>query len=71
MAPLSKEIRPISSRSPPHLGPAVPEVNTPWFKLYLYHLTGAGPPTLLIPQVSNKIIISSLIKQRSQDLKRT
>lgn len=50
MAPLSKEIRPISSRSPPHLGPAVPEVNTAWFKLYLYHVTASGPPTLLLPQ---------------------
>lgn len=50
MAPLCKEIRPISSRSPPHLGPAAPEVNTPWFKLYMYYVTGSGPPTLLLPQ---------------------
>ncbi|KAJ9590387.1 hypothetical protein L9F63_016578, partial [Diploptera punctata] len=48
MAPLSKEIRPISSCMPPHLGPAVPEVNTVWFKLYIYHLTGYGPPSLLL-----------------------
>lgn len=48
MAPLSKEVRPICSLSPPHLGPAVPEVNSLWFKLFLYHLTGYGPPSLLL-----------------------
>lgn len=48
MAPLSKEIRPISSCVPPHLGPAIPEVNTVWFKLFVYHLTGYGPPSLLL-----------------------
>ncbi|KAK7793931.1 hypothetical protein R5R35_011860 [Gryllus longicercus] len=48
MAPLCKEIRPISSCVPPHLGPAIPEVNTVWFKLFIYHLTGYGPPTLLL-----------------------
>jgi len=26
VAPLSNEIRPVSSCSPPHLGPAIPEV---------------------------------------------
>ncbi|XP_046398087.1 protein FAM91A1 [Ischnura elegans] len=50
MAPLSKEIRPISSCVPPHLGPAIPEVNSPWFKLFLYHITGSGPPSLLLPK---------------------
>ncbi|KAG8225235.1 hypothetical protein J437_LFUL009805, partial [Ladona fulva] len=48
MAPLSKEIRPISSCVPPHLGPAIPEVNSPWFKLFMYHITGSGPPSLLL-----------------------
>ncbi|KAJ8985709.1 hypothetical protein NQ317_014358 [Molorchus minor] len=48
MAPLSREVRPITSLSPPHLGPAVPEVNTLWFKLFLYHMTGYGPPSLLL-----------------------
>lgn len=48
MAPLSKEVRPILSFSPPHLGPAVPEVNSLWFKLFIYHITGYGPPTLLL-----------------------
>lgn len=48
MAPLSREVQPIMSLSPPHLGPAVPEVNTLWFKLFLYHMTGYGPPSLLL-----------------------
>ncbi|XP_049846407.1 protein FAM91A1 isoform X1 [Schistocerca gregaria] len=48
MAPLSKEIRPISSCMPPHLGPAIPEVNSVWFKLFIYYITGYGPPSLLL-----------------------
>ncbi|KAG5880597.1 hypothetical protein JTB14_002402 [Gonioctena quinquepunctata] len=48
MAPLCREVRPVTSLSPPHLGPAVPEVNTLWFKLFLYHITGYGPPSLLL-----------------------
>jgi hypothetical protein len=48
MAPLSREVRPVISLNPPHLGPAVPEVNSLWFKLFLYHVTGYGPPSLLL-----------------------
>lgn len=48
MAPLSREVRPVTSYAPPHLGPVVPEINSIWFKLYLYHATGYGPPSLLL-----------------------
>ncbi|XP_065347733.1 protein FAM91A1 [Cloeon dipterum] len=48
MAPLCREIRPVASCGPPHLGPALPEVNSAWFKLFLYRLTGQGPPSLLL-----------------------
>ncbi|KAL8571463.1 hypothetical protein ACOMHN_051169 [Nucella lapillus] len=48
MAPLSNEIRPVSSSVPQHMGPAIPEVSSLWFKLYLYSLTGCGPPSLLL-----------------------
>ncbi|CAL1540912.1 unnamed protein product [Lymnaea stagnalis] len=48
MAPLSKEIRPVSSCVPQHIGPAIPEVSSVWFKLFIYHLTGSGPPSLLL-----------------------
>ncbi|XP_068431956.1 protein FAM91A1 isoform X2 [Clinocottus analis] len=52
MAPLSNEIRPISSCTPQHIGPAIPEVSSIWFKLYLYHITGQGPPSLLLSKGS-------------------
>ncbi|MEE6463183.1 hypothetical protein FKM82_005809 [Ascaphus truei] len=48
MAPLTNEIRPISSCTPQHIGPAIPEVSSIWFKLYVYHVTGQGPPSLLL-----------------------
>uniref|UniRef100_A0A6I8NLC8 Family with sequence similarity 91 member A1 n=1 Tax=Ornithorhynchus anatinus TaxID=9258 RepID=A0A6I8NLC8_ORNAN len=48
MAPLTNEIRPISSCTPQHIGPAIPEVSSVWFKLYVYHVTGQGPPSLLL-----------------------
>ncbi|CAL1584653.1 unnamed protein product [Knipowitschia caucasica] len=52
MAPLSNEIRPISSCTPQHIGPAIPEVSSIWFKLYLYRVTGQGPPSLLLSKGS-------------------
>lgn len=48
MAPLTNEIRPVTSCKPPHLGPANPEVNSVWFKLFTYSLTKFGPPSLLL-----------------------
>ncbi|CAH2285875.1 Hypothetical predicted protein [Pelobates cultripes] len=48
MAPLTNEIRPISSCTPQHIGPAIPEVSSIWFKLYIYHVSGQGPPSLLL-----------------------
>ncbi|KAM9198750.1 protein FAM91A1 isoform 2-T2 [Dugong dugon] len=48
MAPLTNEIRPISSCTPQHIGPAIPEVSSVWFKLYIYRITGQGPPSLLL-----------------------
>ncbi len=50
MAPLANEIRPETDNFPPHLGPAIPEVLSVWFKLYLYQATGTGPPSLLLPK---------------------
>ncbi|XP_026677567.1 protein FAM91A1 [Diaphorina citri] len=47
MAPLCKEVTPITSINPPHLGPAHSEINTFWFKLFLYHIIGIGPPSIL------------------------
>lgn len=49
MAPLSMEIRSGSVDGlPPFWGPPLPEFTSPWFKLFLYQTTEAGPPTLLL-----------------------
>ena len=50
MAPLTNEIRPVDEYFPPHLGPAIPEVSSIWFKMFLYHSCGSGPPSLLLPK---------------------
>ena len=41
---------PITSDAPYHIGPAIPEINSVWFKLFLYDLIANGPPSLLIPK---------------------
>ena len=48
MAPLSYEVKPISSENLPHLGPAIPHVNSIWFKLFVYSVTNSGPMSLLL-----------------------
>jgi hypothetical protein len=48
MAPLSQEVHSISTCIPPHIGPAIPEMNSIWFKLWLYHILQCGPPSLLL-----------------------
>ena len=47
VAPLSNETRIITNDSLPYFG-ASPLVNSIWFKLYIYALTGSGPPSLLL-----------------------
>lgn len=41
---------PVTADTPFHVGPAIPEINSPWFKFFLYDLIGSGPPSLLIPK---------------------
>lgn len=48
MAPLSNEVRTVSSSSPYHIGPPVPEVNSVWLKMWMYQLTGCGPVSFLL-----------------------
>lgn len=48
MAPLSNEIRTVSSSSPYHIGPPVPEVNSVWLKMWLYSITACGPVSFLL-----------------------
>lgn len=51
---------PITCNSPYHIGPAIPEMNSVWFKFYLYELTGNGPCSVLIPKGH---LLSSLPKK--------
>ncbi len=64
MAPLSNEIRPVSDNFPPHLGPAIPEISSVWFKMFVYHVTGSGPPSLLLPK--GKKCESDILRELNQ-----
>eukprot|EP00730_Choanoeca_flexa_P003369 TRINITY_DN11384_c0_g1_i3.p1 TRINITY_DN11384_c0_g1~~TRINITY_DN11384_c0_g1_i3.p1 ORF type:complete len:834 (+),score=166.17 TRINITY_DN11384_c0_g1_i3:131-2632(+) len=48
LAPLGSELPAVSSRSPFHHGPCVPECASVWMRLYLASLDAAGPPTYLL-----------------------
>ena len=48
MAPLGQDVQPVVTISPPHLGPPIPEVNSIWFKLWLYKSIRSGPCTVLL-----------------------
>jgi hypothetical protein len=50
MAPMKNDLRPLRGCFPPHLGPSVPEMSSVWFKMFVYHMTGSGPPSLLLPK---------------------
>ncbi|XP_026320776.1 protein FAM91A1 isoform X2 [Hyposmocoma kahamanoa] len=48
-APLCREARAgAAAAALAHVGPAPQEAATPWMRLYLYHVAGYGPPTLLL-----------------------
>ena len=54
MAPIanagdSNNSPPITCEAPFHFGPAIPEINSIWFKFFLYDMIGDGPTSLLIP----------------------
>uniref|UniRef100_A0A915CDR7 Protein FAM91A1 n=1 Tax=Parascaris univalens TaxID=6257 RepID=A0A915CDR7_PARUN len=50
MAPLCAEACPLSTPSVPHFGPAVAEVCSSWFRLYIYTILGEGPVSMYIPK---------------------
>eukprot|EP01113_Clastostelium_recurvatum_P032633 TRINITY_DN4219_c0_g1_i6.p1 TRINITY_DN4219_c0_g1~~TRINITY_DN4219_c0_g1_i6.p1 ORF type:complete len:867 (+),score=237.19 TRINITY_DN4219_c0_g1_i6:26-2626(+) len=50
MAPISAEVAPVASCIPPVYGPTLAEFNSPWFKLFTYHVAGDGPVSLLLPK---------------------
>ncbi|KAJ5080578.1 protein fam91a1 [Anaeramoeba ignava] len=50
--PTSQPIYSISLSKPYHFGPPIPEVNSPWFKLFIYDLIKSGPPSYLFTKGS-------------------
>ncbi|XP_064382636.1 protein FAM91A1-like isoform X2 [Halichondria panicea] len=66
MAPLSQEVQSVSSCSPPHLGPAIAEMNSIWYRLWLYQKLGSGPPSLLLAKGNRLRRLPALIKGYSR-----
>ena len=62
MAPLGQDVTPVMTINPPHLGPPIPEVNTIWFKLWLYKSVGSGPSTLLLSKGTRLKKIPEVLK---------
>lgn len=50
IAPLNQDVKLSAASSLPHLGPGSPLINSLWFRLYIYHITGCGPVSLLLLQ---------------------
>jgi hypothetical protein len=50
MAPLTGEALTITSSIPRHFGPIIPEVMSPWFKLFIYNAAKSGPDSILFPK---------------------
>lgn len=50
MAPISNETPTVTSCIPRHFGPAIAEVNSVWWKLFVYQSAGSGPATIFYPK---------------------
>lgn len=50
VAPLNQEPKMKAAVGIPHLGAGSPLINSLWFRLYIYHITGCGPNSLLLLQ---------------------
>ena len=68
MAPLSQEVQSISSCVPPHLGPAVTEVTSIWFKLWLYSKLGTGPHSILLSRGTRLRKLPAVLKVMTSSL---
>ncbi|GIY51130.1 protein FAM91A1 [Caerostris darwini] len=66
MAPLTNEIRPVSSCNPAHLGPPIPEVSSVWFKLFLYSVTKSGPPSLLLTKGTRLRVLPKIFRDHEK-----
>ena len=49
MAPIATEACAFSAAIVPHIGSLVVELASPWFRLFLYNLVGAGPASVYLP----------------------
>jgi len=63
MAPISAETTPVTSCIPPHFGPTLAEVNSVWFKLFLYSTVGSGPTSVLLTKGTRLKKIPTLFKE--------
>eukprot|EP01105_Mastigella_eilhardi_P022171 TRINITY_DN5443_c0_g1_i3.p1 TRINITY_DN5443_c0_g1~~TRINITY_DN5443_c0_g1_i3.p1 ORF type:complete len:779 (+),score=196.09 TRINITY_DN5443_c0_g1_i3:343-2337(+) len=52
MAPIAADSPPVSTCSPLIFGPHIPEVNSLWFRFYVYKIAEAGLPSVLYPKGS-------------------
>ncbi|KAM9967095.1 hypothetical protein ACTFIR_007332 [Dictyostelium discoideum] len=62
MAPLSIDYCPVISSVPPNFGPAVYEVHSFWFRIYLYSMVGKGPNSILLPKGTRLKRIPTIFK---------
>jgi hypothetical protein len=62
MAPVSAETIYSPFNSIDYLGPCLQEMNSVWMKLFLYHLTKSGPPSLLLPKGYRLNILPDCLK---------
>lgn len=68
MAPLSQEVQSISSCVPPHVGPAVSEVTSIWFKLWLYSKLASGPHSILLSRGTRLRRLPAVLKVMTSSL---
>ncbi|VDK54405.1 unnamed protein product [Anisakis simplex] len=71
MAPLSASACPLCTPSLPHFGPAVPEVSSSWFQLYLYSELGDGPISMFIAKGTRLVTLPRIFWKSSNLLIKT
>lgn len=50
MAPLTVLTPSVTAAQPHHFGPPIPEVNSPWFSMYIARTCNSGPASFLYPK---------------------
>lgn len=65
MAPLSPSACAVRSSAMPLLGPPLPEVSSPWFRLVVYEFAARGPPSVMLPRGTRLHFLPSLFQSSS------